>query len=612
MSYRKKTLFVLIRRLLLLAVLAFIAMFLALFVVSINRTSRDPIKDLLPQKPDLSSESEVLRERIELEYQDIRQIVRSGGSKEQIGQQAGNLGKLYHANGFYDHAEQCYSVAAERDAGNPRWFYYLAVIRQMKGQNDSAIQLLEKMLTLSPDYWPAILKLADIDYKRNQIDKAKAGYEKCLSLTPDNLYAHMGLARIAMDASEWEIAQMHLEKAIESNPNFAGLHRMMALVHEHFGRTEQVKESLAHAMPMTWRYYEAPDPLLEELVDLCYRAQDLLIYAHKLKDRNSPQTTLMLYKRALKLGSKNPQVYHTIGDLLTDAGLPEQACECYKKLLEIAPDYSEASAFNNYGRALGMLGKEDQAIKQYIRALELDDQLVESHANLGRLLSKQGKLDEGLGHMRKATQIDPNDSRLHYLLGRTLGELGNLDEAVVSFEKALEIDPNNVTGQRSLASILLQQGDLERASRAYKKILEVSPGDADAHKNLGTVLQMQVEFDEAINHYRRALQIKPDYIEALNNLAWILATRKDIKSFDPQEAVRLASKACNLTNYQSLGLMDTLAVSYAASGQFTKAVTLTEKALESAGSSDQNDIKAQLQKRLELFKAGQPYFEDGN
>lgn len=611
MKQIKKSPSLLMRRLFLLAVLVFIVLALTFFVVFINRILHNPTKNLLPQIPDLSSQSKVLRQKIKSEYKNIRQVVSSGDPNQQIGDSIGNLGKLYHANNFYNHAEQCYQVATYLNPKNPAWPYYLAVIKQMRGQNDSAVELLEKMLSLNPGYSPAILKLADIYYKGNQIDKAKAGYEKCLYLTPDNPYAYIGLARIAMDTSKWEIAQKHLEKAIESNPDFASLHRMMALVHEHFGRTDQMQKSLAHPKPKGWHFYEAPDPLLDELVDLCYDAQGILVYAAKLHYRDSGQRTIMLYQRALKLGSKNPQVYSAIGDLMVQVGLYEQACVCYEKLLAIAPNYRVAAAFNNYGNALSKLGKEDQAVKQYIRALEIDEKSVEARANLGELLCIQGKLEEGLEQIKKAIQIDPNDTRLYHLLGNISARAGKLNEAAEYFEKMLEIDPNSEIGHINLANILQRQANINRAVQAHKKNLEISPDDADVHKNLGILLSIQGNPEEAIKHYRRALQIKPDYIEALNNLAWLLATRKDIKSFNPEEAVQMALKACTLTNYKSLELMDTLAVSYAASGEFSKAVTFTEKALQLANSSGRDNAKEKLQKRLELFQAGQPYFEDG-
>ena len=614
LKHKGKPMSILIRRLLLPALLAFIVLSLTLFVVLISRSLHDPIKNLLPQAPDLSSQNKVLRQKIESEYKNIRKSAYSGASNQQIGESIGNLGKLYHANNFYKHAERCYQVAIDLNPGNSSWLYYLAMIKQMRGQNDSAIKLMEKMLSSNPGYTPAILKLADLYYKGNQINKAQASYEKCLYLTPFNLYAHMGLARIAMDTSKWEVAQKHLEKAIESNPDFAGLHRMMALVHEHFGRTDQMQKSLDHAEPMTWRFYEAPDPLLDELVDLCYDAQGLIVYASKLRFRNSPLETSMLFQRALDLDSKNPQVYHVIGDILVRSGLPEQACICFDKMLVIDPQYNDPSAFNSYGIALVMLGKEDQGIKQYIRAVELDEELVETRVNLGKILCEQGKFEEGLEYMRKAILLAPNDHRLYFLLGTSLAQAGKLNEAAASFEKlekVIEIDFNSVNGYKMLEEVLLTQDDLERAVQVYKKLLEISPDDADAHKTLGVLLVTQDNPDEAVRHYRRALQIKPDYVEALNHLAWLLATRKDTSSFNPEEAVQIALKACTLTNYKSLELMDTLAVSYAASGEFSKAVTLTEQALQLADSAGRNEAKTKFQKRLELFKSGQPYFEDG-
>ena len=638
LKYKGKPLSILIRRLLLPALLAFIVLSLTLFVVLISRSLHDPIKNLLPQAPDLSSQNKVFRQKIESEYKNIRKSAYSGASNQQIGESIGNLGKLYHANNFYEHAEQCYQVAIDLNPGNSRWLYYLAMIKQTRGQNDSAVKLLEKMLSSNPGYTPAILKLADLYYKGNQINKAKASYEKCLYLAPFNLYAHMGLARIPMDTSEWEVAQKHLEKAIESNPDFAGLHRMMALVHEHFGRTDQMQKSLDHAEPMTWRFYEAPDPLLDQLVDLCYDAQGLLVYASKLRYRNSPLKTSMLFQRALELDSKNPQVYHVIGDILLRSGFPEKACICFEKMLVIDPQYNDPLAFNSYGMALVMLGKLDQGIKQFIRALELDEKLVETRVNLGNALCAQGKFDEGLEYTKKAIQLDPNDPRLYFMLGISLAKAGKLNEAAASFEKlekVIEIDVNSVIGSKMLTEAVLTRDDLKRAVQVYKKLLEISPDDADAHKTLGDLLVTQYKklleispddadahktlgilvtqdnLDEAIRHYRRALQIKPDYVEALYHLAWLLATRRDTSSFNPEEAVRIALKACTLTNYKSLELMDTLAVSYAASGEFSKAVTLTEQALQLADSAGRNEAKTKLQKRLELFKSGQPYFEDG-
>jgi tetratricopeptide (TPR) repeat protein len=53
--------------------------------------------------------------------------------------------------------------------------------------------------------------------------------------------------------------------------------------------------------------------------------------------------------------------------------------------------------------------------------------------------------------------------------------------------------------------------------------------------------------------------------------------------------------------------LDTLAVAYAATGDFSKAIETAEKALELCQSSEQNTIKEKIENRLVLYKAGKSY-----
>ena len=47
------------------------------------------------------------------------------------------------------------------------------------------------------------------------------------------------------------------------------------------------------------------------------------------------------------------------------------------------------------------------------------------------------------------------------------------------------------------------------------------------------------------------LKIDPDRLFALNDLAWLLATAPEAGFRDGPEAVRLAERACRLSNYQA-------------------------------------------------------------
>ena len=93
----------------------------------------------------------------------------------------------------------------------------------------------------------------------------------------------------------------------------------------------------------------------------------------------------------------------------------------------------------------------------------------------------------------------------------------------------------------------------------------------------------------------------------MNSLAWLLATHKENKFRNPEEAIRLAERACELTNYKDAGLVDTLAAAYAAAGRFSEAVATAEKAVKLAASTDSKERAGKIQNRLELYRQKKTY-----
>ena len=55
-------------------------------------------------------------------------------------------------------------------------------------------------------------------------------------------------------------------------------------------------------------------------------------------------------------------------------------------------------------------------------------------------------------------------------------------------------------------------------------------------------------FSDAINCYYQALQLNTNSAIVLNRLAWLRATAADPRLRNGEEAVRLAERACRLTN----------------------------------------------------------------
>ena len=134
-------------------------------------------------------------------------------------------------------------------------------------------------------------------------------------------------------------------------------------------------------------------------------------------------------------------------------------------------------------------GKLDEAVACYRRALELKPDFAEAHNNLGLALKDQGKLDEAVACYRRALELKPDFAEAHYNLGNTLNDQGKLDEAVACYRRALELKPDFAEAHNNLGNALKDQGKLDEAVACYGRALELKPDYAEAHNNLGIALK---------------------------------------------------------------------------------------------------------------------------
>jgi tetratricopeptide (TPR) repeat protein len=197
-----------------------------------------------------------------------------------------------------------------------------------------------------------------------------------------------------------------------------------------------------------------------------------------------------------------------------------------------------------------------------------------------------------------------------YNLGRQFQTIGKLDESVTCYTKALRLKPEHASAHNNLGAVLKVQGKINEAVSHFREAIRIEPRHVNAHSNLANILSKQGKFDQAIEHYRMALQTDPNRIRTLNNLAHILATHPDPQLRNPDQAIKLAERAANLTRHHSPTILNTLAAAYAAAGQFSEAIETAEKALDLAQSSGQSQLAEDIRNRLLLFKAGQPYIEN--
>ena len=122
-------------------------------------------------------------------------------------------------------------------------------------------------------------------------------------------------------------------------------------------------------------------------------------------------------------------------------------------------------------------------------------------------------------------------------------------------------------------------------------------------------LDSQGEYGEAIQFYQAALQAPPDQDGILNNLTWLLASCPDAAFRNGPEAVRLASRACELTGYTRPLFIGTLAAAQAEVGDFPAAIATAQRAAALATNLRLDEIAAKNRELIQLYRQGQPFHE---
>jgi tetratricopeptide (TPR) repeat protein len=242
-------------------------------------------------------------------------------------------------------------------------------------------------------------------------------------------------------------------------------------------------------------------------------------------------------------------------------------------------------------------------------ALDVTENNYIAHLRMAEFLCEQQKLGEAAEEYQKYLQIMPNDADELNAYGVVLGRLGRYDEAVKYLNQAVQIKPDFADAHANLGYVLKIQGNYDEAASHFVKALQVDPNSVLAHYHYGNILVKSGKVDEAFTHFEKALQLKPNWIELMNTMAWCRAVNGKTAFLNPDKAVKLAERACELTNYKEPELLDTLAVAYAAAGKFDKAIEITEKALELCQSPEREVLKKEIERRLVLYKAGKPYIE---
>ncbi len=150
----------------------------------------------------------------------------------------------------------------------------------------------------------------------------------------------------------------------------------------------------------------------------------------------------------------------------------------------------------------------------------------------------------------------------------------------IMWSYVISIFPNTHVAHNNLGNAYYKKGMLDEAIAEHKKALIIEPNYVNTYNKLALVFETQGKIRDAINAYREAIRLEPNHAMAYNNLAWIYATSPNATIRNGNEALALATKACELLDFEKAEGLGTLAAANDEQGNFKKTVEYQRKAIE--------------------------------
>lgn len=422
----------------------------------------------IPARPDLSGRPAKLVELVAAAEAKAR-------DRHRASEGFAELGRIYHVNGALAQAEACWEILAAAEPREARWPYFESDVSRRQSNYPAMKAALARTVELAPDYVPARLRLADLQFKTGETAAAQQNYSARLQRLPQDPYARLGLARIALQQGKTAEARSTLEDLVRDTPQFSAGHNLLAEILASAGDAEGASRHRWMGRE-TGRFREAEDPWLEEMNAYCYDNKRLCVLGTVESQTEHPEKAEAYFQRAIECQPDDLSAY----ELLAVVWLKEGRAEEARKLLTAGlqrPAHSRPSPmyYVNLSQAQRELKHPAEAVQAARDGLAETPGVYELYDALGIALGEAGDYPAAIAAQEKALALNANDPNANYNLALCLLAVGREDDAVAALKQSLVLQPTFPKSLLVLGRRELEAGRWEEAERYLRPLFESHP-----------------------------------------------------------------------------------------------------------------------------------------
>jgi tetratricopeptide (TPR) repeat protein len=169
---------------------------------------------------------------------------------------------------------------------------------------------------------------------------------------------------------------------------------------------------------------------------------------------------------------------------------------------------NEVAVRSNLGVALSRLGRFDEAIAEYKKALDVDPENGTLALNLGLAYYKSGRVHEAAKEFSQARQAASENQQITLLLADCDLQMGQNDRVVALLRPIEQQNPNDLAIAYLLGTALIRDHRVEEGQKRVDRILR--NGDSpEARFLLGSQMFEAGDFPSALKQFSRAIELNP-------------------------------------------------------------------------------------------------------
>ncbi|HEV7218453.1 MAG TPA: tetratricopeptide repeat protein [Terriglobales bacterium] len=242
-----------------------------------------------------------------------------------------------------------------------------------------------------------------------------------------------------------------------------------------------------------------------------------------------------LFKQAIAQKPDFASAHVDLGLLYSQTNREDEAVSEFQKTLEIDPSRSDARAalVKIYRtQATDAVHSQDleKALSLLIKARKISPKEHDVLFEFGMIALRMSLFPDSIQAFQEALQVQPNDSKAIYGLGRAQIGLTKFQDATESFERYLQLRPDDASGHYALGFVLRALQQIPEARREFERSIQLQPVQTESYFCLGLLDLDENKLDDASKHFASVIKQNPKHAGALTGLGRVAFQRKQYQA----------------------------------------------------------------------------------